>query len=326
MEIKTVSEKYRDITDYFRGKRVLVAGGTGLIGRPLVAYLLEMGASVRIASLDDPSRANPKAEFVHSDLMHLQNCESVCEGMDYVFNLLCIKGSPGFMKKYPVTVLESILLFNTALMRSAFKKKAQGYLYTSSVAVYSPSPIFTEDAMWQTFPSPHDRFAAWAKRMGELQAEGYQIEHDWKVSVVRPANVYGPYDNFHGEGAMVIPSLIRKACADGNVLNVLGNGTARRDFIHTDDVALGMLLSAVRGQGQTINLGSGVGTSIHELVDIICSNLNLLPKIEWESNSTTGDQMRIMDISRAKQIGFEQTIGLQDGIRATMDWYRNFYR
>ena len=82
---------------------------------------------------------------------------------------------------------------------------------TNFDGVYEPAEIFVEDTVWTTFPSPNDRFAGWAKRMCELQAEAYKIEYGWnKISIVRPANVYGPYDNFDPNSAMVIPSLIYK--------------------------------------------------------------------------------------------------------------------
>jgi GDP-L-fucose synthase len=87
----------------FKNKRVLVAGGTGLIGRPLVDLLVAEGARVRVASLDDPSRAHPEAEFVRVDLTRLENCLQVCRGVDYVFNLLGVKGSPRVTRTKPAS-------------------------------------------------------------------------------------------------------------------------------------------------------------------------------------------------------------------------------
>ena len=85
----------------YKDKKILVTGGTGLIGRPLVEMLIEAGAKVRIASLDDPSRAHPAAEFRRADLTQFDNCLEVCEGMDFVFNLVGIKGSPVMAAKKP---------------------------------------------------------------------------------------------------------------------------------------------------------------------------------------------------------------------------------
>ncbi|MDD9950716.1 MAG: NAD-dependent epimerase/dehydratase family protein, partial [Zetaproteobacteria bacterium] len=173
-------------------KKVLVTGGTGLIGRPLVEELLKLGATVKIASLDDPSRAPEGAEFVRANLMHFDNCIKVCKGMDYVFNLVGIKGSPAMTRKKPASFFIPTITFNTNMMEAARVCDVERYLFTSSIGVYSPAETFYEDEVWKTFPSENDRFAGWAKRMGELQAQAYQIEHDWQgISIVRPANVYG---------------------------------------------------------------------------------------------------------------------------------------
>src|SRR5688572_15725096 len=87
----------------YRDRRVLVAGGTGLIGRPLVKLLLDLGAAVRVASLDNPDRADPESEFLQRDLLDFDNCLEVCQGMEYVFNLLGVKGSPAMAATRPAS-------------------------------------------------------------------------------------------------------------------------------------------------------------------------------------------------------------------------------
>ena len=112
----------------------------------------------------------------------------------------------------------------------------------------------------EDLPSENDKFPGWAKRVGELQAEAYAIEYGWKkVSIVRPANIYGPYDNFDPANSMVVPSLIRRALAGEDPLTVWGDGSPIRDFIHAEDVARGMMLAVEKGVTEPINLGSGTG-------------------------------------------------------------------
>lgn len=307
----------------FDGWRVLVTGGTGLIGRPLVELLVARGAKVRIASLDDPSRAHPDAEFLKVDLMQMENCLTACEGMDYVFHLAGIKGSPAMTAQKPASFFVPTITFNTNMMEAGRRCRVKGYLYTSTIGVYAPAEVFREDDVWKTFPSENDRFAGWAKRMGELQAEAYRIEYGWKdISIVRPANVYGPYDNFDPKNAMVIPSLIRRALEGENPLVVWGDGTPVRDFIHARDVARGMLLAAEKGAGQVLNLGSGTGCTIREIVEMIVRNLDRPPKVEWDTGKPAGDRKRLMDISRARSLGFRPEITLKDGVREVMAWYR----
>ena len=306
------------------GKRVLVAGGTGLIGRPLVELLLAAGARVRIASLDDASRAHPEAEFVRANLLSFPRCLEVCEGQEWVFNLLGVKGSPAVTRTRPASFFVPTLTLDTNLLEAARQQGVARYLFSSSVAVYAPAPIMREDAVWESFPSPNDWFAGWAKRMGELQIEAYRIEFGWEQTViVRPGNTYGPYDNFDLENAMVVPSLIRRALSGEPTLTVWGDGTPKRDFTHARDVAAGMLLALQELPGKPLNLGSGVGVSVAELVEEIVKNVDPKPRVEWDTSRPAGDRLRIMDVSRARElIGYEPRISLAEGIRETVEWFR----
>jgi len=309
--------------NFYKNKSVLVTGGTGLIGRPLVEKLVEYGSSVKIASLDDPSRAHIDAEFHQVNLMKFENCLKVCNNIDFVFHLAGIKGSPAMTMKKPASFFVPTISFNTNMMEAAKQCNVDRYLYTSTVGVYSPAEVFYEDDVWKTFPSENDRFAGWAKRMGELQAEAYKIEYNWdKIAIVRPANVYGPYDNFDPDNAMVIPSLIKRALDGENPLEVWGDGSPIRDFIHAEDVAEGMLLALEKGTGQPLNLGSGIGVSIKKIVDIIVDNMENKPEIVWDTTKPSGDKKRLMDISRAKKIGFKPKITIEDGIKGVMSWYK----
>ena len=308
---------------FYKNKKVLVTGGTGLIGRPLVEMLIKRGAKVRIASLDDSSRAHPEAEFKQVNLTRFENCMEVCEGMDFVFHLAGIKGSPAMTMKKPASFFVPTISFNTNMMETARQCGVERYLYTSTIGVYSPAEVFYEDDVWKTFPSKNDKFAGWAKRMGELQAEAYKIEYGWdKIAIVRPANVYGPYDNFNPNNAMVIPSLIKRTLDGENPLIVWGDGSPIRDFIHAKDVARGMLLALEKGVGHPINLGSGIGVSIKKIVEIIVNNMKIKPKVFWDTSKPSGDKKRLMDISRAKAIGFQPMISIEEGIKKVMDWYQ----
>jgi GDP-L-fucose synthase len=306
----------------YQGKSVLVTGGTGMVGQQLVRLLLEAGAKVRIASLDDPSRAHPKAEFKRVNLTKFEPCEEVCRGMDYVFQLLGVKGSPAVSTKKPASFFVPTLLFNTNMMEAARQANVKWYLYTSSVGVYAPAEVFYEDDVWKTFPSENDKFTGWAKRVGELQAEAYAIEYGWKqTSIVRPANIYGPYDNFDPANAMVVPSLIRRALSGEDPLTVWGDGSPIRDFIHAEDVARGMMLAVEKGITEPINLGSGKGVTIKQLVDIIVSHLPKRPQVVWDTSKPAGDKKRLMDMTRARKYGFEPQISFDRGIAGVIEWY-----
>lgn len=310
---------------FYNNKKILVTGGTGMIGIYLVEKLIEQGAIVRIASLDDPSRAHKDAEFKKVDLTKFDNCLEVCKDMDYVFNLVGIKGSPKMTMEKPANCLVPMILFNTNMMEAARIANVERYLYTSTIGVYSPAEIFKEDDVWKSFPSKNDWYGGWAKRIGELQGEAYEKQYGWdKIAIVRPANVYGKFDSFD-ENAMVIPSLIKRAVNGEDPYVVWGDGTQIRDFIHSGDVARGMMMALEKCPGPRfpINLGSGKGFSIKELVKVVINNLDKKPEVVWDTTKPTGDKIRLMDITRAKElIGWEPQISIEQGVKEVMDWYR----
>lgn len=311
--------------NFYKGKKVLVTGGTGLIGRPLVEMLIDRGAKVFVVSLDDPSRAPYGCEFVRADLREFSNCMRVCEDMDIVFHLAGIKGSPAMTAKQPASFFVPTISFNTNVMEAARKQKVSRFLYTSTIGVYAPDEVFYEEDVWTSFPSENDRFAGWAKRMGELQAQAYKIEYGWdKITIVRPANVYGPFDNFDPKTAMVIPSLITRAMGGENPLVVWGDGSPIRDFIYSKDVARGMIMALEKGVNVPVNLGSGTGVTIKEIAEVIAKNIPGGPiETVWDKDKPKGDAKRLMDMTRAKELlGFESQYSLEQGIKETIEWYK----
>jgi GDP-L-fucose synthase len=308
---------------FYKNKKTLVTGGTGLIGRPLVDMLVKAGADVTIASLDEPSRAPLGVKFVKIDLREFSSCMKVCEGNEIVFQLAGVKGSPKMCAEKPASFLVPTVTFSFNMMEAARRCSVARFLFTSSVGVYQPAEVFYEDDVWKTFPSPNDRFAGWAKRLAELQAEAYKIEYGWdKISIVRPANVYGPFDNFDPENAMVIPSLINRALSGENPLTVWGDGSPIRDFIHAKDVARGMMLAVEKGINEPINLGSGSGVTIREVAETIANSVpsGAVP-IVWDVSKPAGDKKRLMDMTRAASYGFKCEVSLEEGIKETIDWY-----
>lgn len=306
-------------------KRILVTGGTGLIGRELIELLIRKNpAKIVVASLDGQSRVPNGVEFKQEDLRDEYACMLLATDMDVVFHLMGIKGSPKVSKERPADFFVPLIQCNTNMMNAAFYQGVEWYLYTSSVGVYHPAEVMTEDDVWKTMPSENDWYPGWAKRMGELQADVYRIQYGWdKVSIVRPANVYGRFDNFDPNNAMVIPSLIRRIVDGENPLKVWGDGTPIRDFIHARDVAFGMIHAVENEITQPINLGSGTGVSIKQLVETLVDISEEKPSIEWDTTKPNGDAKRLFDMTRANALGFYPFITLRDGLKEVYDFYRN---
>lgn len=310
----------------FKGQRILVTGGTGMIGRALVKRLLDEGASITVVSIDKPNDNDcilEQTQFIFADLRNFSDCKRVTKNQDIVFHLAGIKGSPKLTNSQPATFFTNTMMFNLNMMEAARLSGVKKYLFTSSIGVYAPNKIFNEEDVWNTFPSENDRFAGYAKRMGELQAEAYKIEHKWNgVSIVRPANVYGPFDNFDPNTGMVIPSLISRFASNENPIRIWGDGSAIRDFVYSDDVAIGMMEVIKSSFTSPVNLGSGVGVKISKIVEILD---NLFPgkEIVWDTTMPKGDDIRVMNTARAENLGIIPRTDIFSGIKKVVDWYKN---
>src|SRR3990167_3175891 len=200
----------------FKGKNVLVTGASGMIGRELVLQLKDEGAFVETADLKQGI-----------DLRNYNECLSVTMDMDYIFHLAGVKGNPQMTSERPVSFMGPMLQFDTNMILASQINNVKGFLYTSSIAVLNPEM---------------DKFPAWAKTTGEKLIEAMRIQHKGNYCIVRPANVYGRFDDFKKDNLMVISSLIKKGLKN-EVLEVWGDGSNERDFINAKDVARGMILT-----------------------------------------------------------------------------------
>jgi GDP-L-fucose synthase len=174
-------------------------------------------------------------------------------------------------------------------------------------------------------PKQNDRIPGIAKRVGELMGEAYQLEYGWDaVRIVRPSNVYGPYDDFNPATAQVIPALINRMVNGENPVKVWGDGSAIRDFIYSEDVAY-WIIKAVENAPpcMPINLGNGNGITIKEVTETISSLINPSPEIIWDIEKPSGDPCRILSMDRAKEVlGYHQRTSLKNGLDKTIQWYK----
>lgn len=313
----------------YQGKRVLVTGGNGLIGVPLVKKLLKRCAKVRVASMGKqvdhgwPSYFEP--EFCHGNLTHWSFCQKIMEGIDYVFHLAGTKaGRSVELRPRPASFFVPQLVFNAQVMEAARMADVQRYLFTSSIGVYGAEPKpYLEDEAWLGEPTKANWYQGWAKRMGEMQAAAYREEFGWDaVTIVRPGNTYGPHDNFHAPASMVIPSLIRRGveAQAGEPFDVWGAGNAHRDFVYSDDVAEGMLLAMDQEPGLVLNLG-GSPQPVWRVAEIIASELDR--KIRNNPDKGGGDMFKAVDSTRARALGWEPKVSLEEGIKRTIAWYKD---
>ena len=310
----------------FQQTKCLVTGGTGLIGTPLVRQLLDSGAKVTVASLDSPALCPEDAEFLRMDLTDPNNCNTAVAGQHYVFHLAGIKGAATAGHAKAGSWFTTILLMNTNIMEACrHSNSLDRVLYTSTVGVYPPTDLCCEDQdIWAAPPHEVDKYAGWAKRMGELQLECYNKQFNWdRFVIVRPTAVYGPGDNFDPKTAMLIPAMIARMHAGGTV-TIRGDGYSLRDFLFCNDAARGMFCAMESGwQGHTYNLGSGKTATVGEAITLVHKHFPDTA-VEWIPSEQTGQRVRVLDSSKAKQhLDFEAEVELADGIERTVRWYKH---
>ncbi|MDC3154813.1 NAD-dependent epimerase/dehydratase family protein [Pelagibacteraceae bacterium] len=311
-----------NIGDEFANKKVLVTGGTGLIGRQIVDILVNIDADVTVTSLDD-LELNSKAKYKKLDLTNLENCMSLTSGIDFVFHVAGIKGSIEVTKSKPASFFVPLLLMNTNILEASRINNVKKLVYTSSIGAYSSAEIFKEDDA-DTGP-PMDMYPGWAKRMAELQIKSYKQQYNAdNFYITRPCNVYGPGDNFDPNNAMVIPSLMARINQGENPLSIWGDGKAVRDFAYSKDLAIGVIQTMINGTGKYdfLNLSSGKGITIKELVETLSSFLDF--EYFFDTSKSSGFPKRVMSIENAKKIiGYEHKTSLKDGLQETWKWYKN---
>ena len=314
----------------YKNKNVLVAGGTGAIGYHIVKKLLDLGANIKVVSYDTKEYADMlfghTVEFTRQDLTDFQNCMNSMKDVDYVFNLVGIKGSisnnPNLSNEFM-----SYLRFQSNIMEAALKSNISKFLFVGSICSYPQMSVpKKEDDMWNGLPMQNDKYQGIAKRLGETQAMLYYEHSKWDgIRIVRPSNCYGPYDDFNVKSAQVIPALISKIINGENVINVIGDGSGIRDFIYMADVADGILQVFEKGlPSDPINLGSGQSISIKRITEILTKIFDDKISFNFDGSKYSGDPIRVLSTEKCKeQIGFECKVDIEEGLRKTIEWYRN---
>jgi GDP-L-fucose synthase len=313
----------------FQGRRVLVTGGAGFIGSRLVKRLVDAGAQVR-ATLHqrDAVVSDGGIEYIRGDLMQAEDCQRVCEGVEYVF--LCAANTSGaaVMEKTPLVHLTPNLIMNARMLEAAYAAGVKKTLFISSNTVYpvSDDPVKETDVTNEFFEKYF--IVAWMKRFTEVMCEMYatKIKKPMQTVVVRPANAYGPGDKFDWETSHVLPAMIRRVVERHDPIRVWGDGRDIKDFIYVDDLVEGLLLAMEKLDGfDPINLASGKEHCLRDILGLIVEIDGYTDaKIEYDTSKPTMIPKRLIDASKAKHLlGFEAVTPIEVGLKETIDWYRS---
>ena len=191
----------------------------------------------------------------------------------------------------------------------------------SSVGVYSPAEKFLETDVWKTLPSENDWFPSWSKRTGELLLEACKVQYGYdKWSIIRPANIFGDYDDFSGNGT-VISTTIKKIWESDGTMECWGDGSPTRDFVYGYDVAEAIYKMYTEKIHDIVNFGSGEEITIKSMIEdlILISKKNI--SINWDSTKPNGDLRRQMDITRQEKYNLLPTTSFKQALEKTYYYY-----
>lgn len=312
-----------------KNSKVLVVGGAGFVGVNLINKLLELGAEITATLHKKPAVIeDDRIKYLSCDLTVAEDCERVVEGVEYVFMCAANTSGAAVMETRPLVHVTPNVIMNTLMLDAAYKAGVKKFLFISSNTVYPPTdyPV-KEDEMFNGDLFEKYFCVGWMKRFTEILCQMYatKIKNPMKTVVVRPANIYGPYDDFEWETSHVIPALIRKVVERHQPIEVWGDGNDVKDIIFIDDFIEGMLLAMEHiDTYDPINIATGRPCSIKQALDVILDVDNYRDaEISFNTSKPSMIPKRLIDISKARELlGFEAKTSLKEAIMKTVNWYR----
>ena len=308
------------MTDFWRGRRVMVTGGGGFLGKSVVRRLESAGGDeVFVPRSKDYDLRSPEGIG-----------RALADGRpQMIIHLAAVVGGIGANRENPGRFFYENAVMGIQLMEQARLSGVEKFVTIGTVCSYpkhTPVP-FHEDDLWNGYPEETNAPYGLAKKMLLVQGQAYRQQYGFNVIHLIPVNLYGPGDNFDPASSHVIPALIKK-CVDARQagdqsIQVWGSGSASREFIYVDDAAIGIVLGAERYDGaDPVNLGVGAEITIRELAELIASLTGFTGELRWDITKPDGQPRRALDTSRATAaFGFTAATSFADGLRRTIEWY-----
>jgi GDP-L-fucose synthase len=302
------------------GQRVVVTGGAGFLGRHVSDHLRARGAEVIVPRKSDYDLVQRSAA-----------CRLIKDTQPAaVVHLAARVGGIGANRENPGSFFYDNLMMGVQLLEECRLQQVPKVLTVGTICSYpklTPVP-FREDDLWVGYPEETNAPYGLAKKMLLVQSQAYRQQYGCNFIHVLPVNLYGPGDNFDPSSSHVIPALVKKvqdAIDDGaGHIEVWGTGAASREFLYVDDAARGIVMAAESYDGaDPVNLGAGFEIQIRDLVKLICKLMGFKGEIRFDPTKPDGQPRRSLDTSRAERLfGFRAAVGFEDGLRRTIEWYR----
>jgi len=304
------------------GSRVVVTGGSGFLGRHVVAELERRGVRELVVPRS--------AEY---DLVDRDACRRLLKeaAPDLVLHLAARVGGIGANRENPGSFFFDNLMMGVQLIeecRLAGTSKLVSVGTICSYPKFTPVP-FREDEIWEGYPEETNAPYGLAKKMLLVQSQAYRQQYGTNAVHLLPVNLYGPWDNFDPASSHVIPALIdktQKAIDSGaREVEVWGTGRASREFLYVEDAARGICMAAEGYDGaEPVNLGAGFEITIRELTGLITRLMGFTGEVRWDESRPDGQPRRCLDTSRAERLfGFRARVPFEEGLRRTIEWYRS---
>lgn len=295
--------------------KIYVAGHTGLVGSALVRLLKKHGFTNII------TRTSTMLDLRNQVLV---NDFFVQEKPQYVFLAAAKVGGIWANKTYPAEFIYDNLLIESNIINAAYRNDVSKLLFMGSSCIYpknAPQPIREEDLLSGSLEPTNDAYAI-AKIAGIKLCQAYQEQYGCRFISVMPTNLYGPGDNYHLQNAHVLPALIRKfheaKLNGGKNVTVWGSGKPRREFLHVDDLAASCFFLMQRYEDPAIiNIGSGQDNTIAEMALLIKEITGFNGELVFDDSKPDGTPRKLLNVDKLTSLGWQATIGLEEGIRNT---------
>lgn len=305
--------------------KIYVAGHTGMVGSAIIRELTRQGYHnivIRTHQEVDLCQQEEVAAFFEA------------ERPEYVFLAAAKVGGIEANQKYPADFLYDNILLEMNVIHSAWRHRCKKLEFLSSSCVYprlATQPM-KESCLLTGAPEPTNEGYALAKIAGVKYCEYLNRQYGTSYISMAPANLYGPNDNYHPHHSHVVPALIRrfhKAKISGaSSVTCWGDGSARRELLYVDDLAeLCVFLMNCYDGDEPVNAGTGKDLTIRELTEIIAEIVGYGGEIRWDTSKPNGMPQKLLDVSKAAELGWRYKTELKDGIRlAYEDFLRNSMR
>ncbi len=318
---------------------IVIGGAGGFIAGALVRYFQEKGFT-RIRAIDKKPlpmwyQRVPGVESLCLDLSVEENCRRVCEGAVEVYNLAADMGGMGFIERFRIECLRSILI-NTHMVEAAYRAGAQRYFFSSSACAYNTdlqkNPEVQALKESDAFPAMAERGYGWEKLMSEMFCQEYWHERGMMTAIARFHNVYGPLGTWDGGREKAPAAICRKVIEAKDqgtgIIDIWGSGEQTRSFMYIDDCTKGIdkIMHCDELIATPINLGSSELVSINELVTLVEEIGGTKLKRVHQLDAPQGVAGRNSDNTMIKQIlGWEPDTPLRVGLAKTYAWIQQQY-